>query len=51
VLRPHRPILPAIRRLLETALPELHSRPLQGKLWIVVWRQGRPLVYWFAANK
>ena len=35
VLRPQRQILPAIRRLLQTALPELHSRPLQGKLWIV----------------
>jgi predicted nuclease of predicted toxin-antitoxin system len=43
VLRPHRPILPAIRRLLETALPELHSRPLQGKLWIV--EPGRIRVY------
>jgi len=43
VLRPHRSILPVIRALLATALPEFESRPLQGKLWIV--EPGRIRVY------
>lgn len=35
VVRPPRPVLPLIRATLLAALPELRSRSLQGKLWIV----------------
>lgn len=35
VVRPPRPVLPLIRATLQTVLPELLSRSLKGKLWIV----------------
>lgn len=43
VLRPRKPILPALRALLTAALSELKSRPLEGKLWII--EPGRIRVY------
>ncbi len=35
VLRPHRATLPQVRRLLESALPELAHRALAGRLFII----------------
>ncbi|PKN61808.1 MAG: hypothetical protein CVU57_27740 [Deltaproteobacteria bacterium HGW-Deltaproteobacteria-15] len=43
VLRPKRPTLLNIRVLLSTILPELKTRPLAGKLWVV--EPGRIRVY------
>jgi len=43
IVRPPRPILPMIRATLAAALPQLRSRPLTGKLWIV--EPGRIRVY------
>ena len=43
VLRPARPILPAIRATLVSVLPQLKTRPLKGMLWIV--EPGRIRVY------
>ncbi len=43
VVRPPRPILPAIRATLVSGLDELRSRPLKGMLWIV--EPGRIRVY------
>jgi predicted nuclease of predicted toxin-antitoxin system len=34
IVRPPRPVLPLIRATLMSALPELKSRVLRGKLWI-----------------
>lgn len=35
VVRPPRPVLPMIRSTMESVLPELVARQLEGKLWIV----------------
>jgi predicted nuclease of predicted toxin-antitoxin system len=35
VLRPGRPILPSLRAVLLSVLPELHAGALRGLLWIV----------------
>jgi predicted nuclease of predicted toxin-antitoxin system len=43
VIRPPRPVLPAIRATLLSVLGDLVSRPLAGKLWIV--EPGRVRVY------
>ncbi len=43
VVRPPRPVLPAIRATLVSVLDELRSRPLTGVLWIV--EPGRIRVY------
>lgn len=43
VIRPPRPVLPAIRATLESVLAELTSKPLTGVLWIV--EPGRIRVY------
>jgi predicted nuclease of predicted toxin-antitoxin system len=43
VIRPPRPVLPAIKATLESVLSELTSRPLTGVLWIV--EPGRIRVY------
>jgi hypothetical protein len=43
VIRPPRPILPAVRATLISVLPQLNSQPLDGKLWIV--EPGRLRVY------
>lgn len=43
VVRPPRNVLPMIRSTLASALPDLKSRPLKGRLWIV--EPGRIRVY------
>ncbi len=43
VVRPPRSVLPMIRSTLASALPDLKSRPLKGRLWIV--EPGRIRVY------
>ena len=43
VIRPPRPVLPAIKATLESVLAELTSKPLTGLLWIV--EPGRIRVY------
>jgi predicted nuclease of predicted toxin-antitoxin system len=43
VIRPPRPVLPAIKATLESALAELTSKPLTDLLWIV--EPGRIRVY------
>lgn len=43
VVRPPRPILPAIQATLVSVLPQLKTEPLKGKLWIV--EPGRVRVY------
>jgi predicted nuclease of predicted toxin-antitoxin system len=43
VIRPPRPVLPAIKATLESVLAELTSQPLTGVLWIV--EPGRIRVY------
>ena len=43
VVRPPRNVLPMIRSTLASALPDLRSRSLKGKLWIV--ESGRIRVY------
>jgi hypothetical protein len=43
VVRPPRPILPAIRATLVSVLPQLKTHPLKGMLWIV--EPGRIRVY------
>jgi len=43
VVRPPRPVLPLIRSTLMSALPELKSGSLKGRLWIV--EPGRVRVY------
>jgi len=43
VIRPPRPVLPAIKATLESVLGELTSKPLTGVLWIV--EPGRIRVY------
>lgn len=35
VVRPSRPVLPAIRATLASMIPVLKSQPLKGQLWIV----------------
>ena len=42
-MRPPRNVLPMIRSTLASALPDLRSRSLKGKLWIV--EPGRIRVY------
>jgi hypothetical protein len=43
VIRPHRPVLSAIKATLQSVLAELTSKPLAGVLWIV--EPGRIRVY------
>lgn len=43
VVRPARPVLPQIRATLAAALPDLQTRQLDGRLWIV--EPGRIRVY------
>ena len=43
VVRPPRPILPAIEATLVSILPKLKTQPLKGMLWIV--EPGRIRVY------
>jgi predicted nuclease of predicted toxin-antitoxin system len=43
VVRPPRNVLPMIRATLASALPDLKTRPLKGRLWIV--EPGRIRVY------
>jgi len=43
VLRPPQPVLPILRSLLASALAELKTRSLKGKLWII--EPGRIRVY------
>jgi len=43
VVRPPRPVLPQIRATLAAALPDLQTRQLDGRLWIV--EPGRIRVY------
>jgi predicted nuclease of predicted toxin-antitoxin system len=43
VIRPPRPILPAIKATLQSVLPQLTAQPLTGLLWIV--EPGRIRVY------
>ena len=35
VVRPPRPTLPLLRTTLASVMPELRSRPLKGRLWVV----------------
>lgn len=43
VIRPPRPVLPAIKATLESVIFELTSKPLKGMLWIV--EPGRIRIY------